>query len=186
MDKFSSQVADAIGAGQRRPGPVLLPPRDFLELTADEVDRALRYDRPLTVILMTIDGFSALRNTLGNDRVESLFGQVRDKVLGSLRSHDRTGRLGRGELGALLPETTLSNAVSATDRLRIALADDTTVGASVSMGVAALSPRMRDPKTFLMTACFELRRAQSQGTGEVSVAEPEVLKVSIPRSGSIH
>ena len=110
----------------------------------------------------------------------------------ALRGPDRTGRLGPGQLGILMPETTLKHGSVAVDRLRESIADtpiQTPTGprvVTISAGVAALSARMRDAKAFLMTACYELRRAQTAGRNCVCVARAEMANLSIPRSGHLH
>ena len=109
-----------------------------------------------------------------------------------LRGPDKVGRLGLGELGVLLPETNLNNAAAVAERLRRAVealkvtTEQGTRSVTVSVGVAALTPRLRDPKSFLMRGSFELRRARSYGGNRVCVASPEKVRLTVPRNAQIH
>lgn len=191
MDKLLSQIRETIGAAETTRRERLLSPKDFLQLTADEVDRANRYDRPLALAMMVIDGLVMLRKAEGCAVATAATNRAIDRVMEMLRKPDRIAQLGPAELGIIMPETTLKNAAAVCERLRSGAdvsrkADDTRHDMTVSIGVAALSPRMRDPKRFLMAGCFELRRAQSRGGNKVCVATAEPVRLSIPRSGQIH
>ena len=109
-----------------------------------------------------------------------------------LRRLDRVARLSPGDLGVLMPETTLANAGAVMERLRRSVEHQVIETASgdrqmtLSIGVVGLTPRMRDPKAFLMRACFELRRAQSKGRNTVCLAAPDTVKMTTPPSGQVH
>lgn len=191
MEKMLSRVA-AMASSQRELTARLLSPQAFLQLAADEVERAGRYDRPLSVALVLVDDIQEFRKADGLDTAEFIFADITARVMHSLRGPDRTGRLGPGQLGILMPETTLKQAGVAVDRLRETIFEtpvETPAGArsvTICAGVAAMSTRTRDAKAFLMTACYELRRAQTAGRNCVCVARPEVASMTIPRSGQVH
>ena len=66
---------------------------------------------------------------------------------------------------------------------------DTTFGdrsIGLKVGIAGLDPRMRDANALLSATAVELRHAQTEGNGPISVAEPERVRVSLPRSSKIH
>lgn len=193
MEKLFDQLSDVTEGRGRNGQERLLKPTEFLQLTADEVDRASRYDRPLAVAILVFDRLTQFREVEGQRKTEEVVERLLMRLTELLRGPDRTARLGPTEVGVLMPETTLKNAAAVAERMRRAIAQEAATGPnprlgaiSASIGVAAMSPRMRDPKRFLMTACFELRRAQSRGGDSVSVAEPDTVRLSIPRSGQIH
>ena len=169
-----------------------LAPVDFLQVAGDEVPRAVRYDRPLALLMISIDGMSMIRKADGQPTSAVIFQTVALLFEDMMRQPDRIGRLGAGELGVLLPETSLTNAAAVGERLRRgveALTIQTPAGArsvTLSVGVAAVTPRLRDPKTFLMRGCFELRRARSFGGNRVCVASAEKVRLTIPRNAKIH
>ena len=188
MEKILGQIVDVVGAAIKSKHDRLLTPKEFLQLSADEVDRATRYDRPLAVAMVSVDGLVMMRKAEGQKLADAVMSEVTELVIELLRGPDRTGHLGPGELGLLMPETTLKNAAGVAERLRrsMAASDRGRNGTTLSIGVAGLSARMRDPKQLLMTACFELRRAQSRGGNSVSVSAAETLQISVPRSSQVH
>lgn len=189
MEKLIPQIAEVVGGAAKTRRERLLSPKDFLQLTADEVDRANRYDRPLAVAMLMVDGMVMLRKAEGAEVAEERMTDTIAKIIELVRGPDRAGQLGFAEMGILMPETTLKNATAVAERLRDGVetaGDRHAHRLTLSIGVAALSPRMRDPKRFLMTGCFELRRAHSRGGNAVSVASADKVRLSIPRSAQIH
>jgi len=185
--------ADTLATSKRQKCSArLLSPEGFLQLTADEVERATRYDRPLSVALILIDRLPMIRKADGAAVAEQVFAEATAKVIHSLRGPDRTGRLGPAQLGVLLPETGLQQGATAVERLRGALKADPIATASgprsisLTAGVAALSTRRRDPKALLMAACFELRRAQAEGRDRVAMAPPDTAILALLRSRAVH
>ena len=178
--------------GRREKVARQLAPVDFLQTAGDEVPRAVRYDRPLALLMISIDRMSMIRKADGQPTAAQIFQTIAVLFEEMMRQPDRIGRLGAGELGVLLPETSLNNAAAVGERLRRAvesLTIQTPAGArsvTLSVGVAAVTPRLRDPKTFLMRGCFELRRARSFGGNRVCVASPEKVRLTIPRNAKIH
>jgi len=169
-----------------------LAPEAFLQLSADEVERAIRYDRPLSVALVLIDGLARLRKAGGPALATSVIDDVSARLLQATRGIDRLGRLGPAQLGILLPETRVTHAVIALQRVTDQIAAtpvETATGPSkvtLSVGIAALTPRMRDPRNLLMTACQELRRARGDGGNRVSAVPVERIHISLPRSAGLH
>jgi len=170
----------------------LLAPPKFLQTTADEVVRATRYHRSLSVALLQIDNLGDVRDADGEETARSIFVDVIARVIHAMRSPDQIGRLGPGQIGLLMPETGLKQAGIAITRMQQMIETAsilTPVGersSTLSAGVSGLSARMRDPKAFLMSACFELRRAQSQGQNTLCLADPDFAVMTVNRSGQVH
>lgn len=192
MEKMFAR-ASTMGTGSRqRLSERLLTPPGFMQTTADEVVRALRYHRPLSVVLIQIDDFQSVRADKGDEAARAIFVDVTARAIHALREPDRIGRLGPGQLGVLLPETGLKQATIAVERMQETVEAtelETPAGAyfaTVCVGLSTLSARMRDPKAFLMSACFELRRAQSEGNGRICTANPDLAVMTVARSGQVH
>ncbi|MEM8616953.1 MAG: diguanylate cyclase [Pseudomonadota bacterium] len=192
MEKMFQRAQSLATSKREKCSNRLLSPQNFLQLAADEVERATRYDRPLTVALILVDRLNAIRKADGIAVAETVLADVTARAIHMLRGPDRAGRLGPGQLGILMPETGLKQCSAAVERLCAVVRDaeiETDSGprtVTLTVGLSALSARRRDAKAFLMSACFELRRAQSRGVDEISAAAPDLATVSIPRNGTVH
>ena len=169
-----------------------LSPQGFLEKTDEEVDRAVRYDRPLSVLMIQLQGILLIRKEEGPDVAEEAVASAAEIIARALRRIDQIGRLGVGEFGVLLPETRLGSAEKTAMRLRDCFEAEPLDLRSgprhiiLNVGISTVNPRMRNAKTFLMLACQQLRNARRKGNGEICSVPPEIVRVSVSRNGSIH
>lgn len=192
MDDFPRLTSEMADEARKPPVERLLTPVTFLQITSDEATRAGRYDRPLALAMISIDGLAMIRKADGPDIAEEVLNGVITMIMELLRKPDRIGRIAMTELGVVMPETSLRNANAVAERLcqssraREFMTDAGPRMVTLSIGVAALSARMTDPKSLLMTGCFELRRARSRGKDRVCSAPADQALVSIQRSARIH
>ncbi len=154
----------------------ILNRRRFLELAGQAVDRAKRYDRPLSLIMLDVDRFKSVNDTYGHD-----FGDVVLKTLcrtcrTGLRDVDIFGRLGGEEFAVLLPETEGIGALEAAERLRRAQAMSPIPGVrgdllvTISLGVAVLSEKTPTLETLLKASDEALYVAKRSGRNRVEMA----------------
>jgi diguanylate cyclase (GGDEF)-like protein len=87
-----------------------------------EFQRALRYDLPLSAIMMDIDHFKRVNDTYGHAAGDRVLVAVAAVCMRGLRSMDLHARYGGEEFCFLLPETALKGALSLAERLRAAVA----------------------------------------------------------------
>ncbi len=116
--------------------------RHFYEQLGHEIERANRYQRPLSLLLLDADNFKQLNDTHGHvegDRVLQTLAQV---IKSCLRSADSAYRYGGEEFTAILPETSIQAAELLAERLREAfaatplkLSSGATIHSTVSIGV---------------------------------------------------
>jgi diguanylate cyclase (GGDEF)-like protein/PAS domain S-box-containing protein len=118
--------------------------RHFMELAEQEIQRDMRYNRPLSLLMMDIDHFKNVNDRYGH--------QIGDQVLCNLvflcqkhlRNVDMLGRYGGEEFVVLMPETAAEGAMLASERLRGKIEEmkiNTSAGSlsiTVSMGLAGL------------------------------------------------
>lgn len=107
-----------------------------------EVERSVRYRRPLSVAFADIDHFKAINDTYGHEAGDVVLRGVSTVIRQSLRASDRVGRYGGEEFMIMLPETTVEDAAVLADKLRLLVAgerwrlpDGTDVGVTISLGV---------------------------------------------------
>jgi len=121
-------TTDALtGAGNRR---------HFLAVVGTELERALRHDRPLSVLMLDIDHFKSINDGYGHAIGDEALQSFVRTCTCTLREHDMLGRLGGEEFAILLPETTLAGAVEVAERLR-QLVEESSI--SLSQGALRLT-----------------------------------------------
>ena len=92
--------------------------RHFHSCLAEEIERVLRYNRPLSLICFDLDRFKDCNDRLGHlegDNVLRLVGNLLNVIT---RRTDKSFRYGGDEFFVLLPETNLDKAMTATEKIR--------------------------------------------------------------------
>ena len=97
--------------------------RQFEETLADELMRAERYGRPLSVILLDIDHFKSFNDTRGHQAGDALLGQMGVVLRNALRSVDHPARYGGEEFVIICPETDTREACLIAERIRRSVAE---------------------------------------------------------------
>lgn len=91
----------------------------LLQKLRDEILRARRYKRALSVLLIDIDHFKSINDSHGHDVGDVALRQMASLCQESLRSSDIFGRYGGEEFLVILPESNLAHAMQIAERLRI-------------------------------------------------------------------
>jgi diguanylate cyclase (GGDEF)-like protein len=118
--------------------------RHFIDASTVEIERARRYDRPVSFLMLDVDHFKAVNDTYGHVAGDAVLQALFATIRSASRKADIWGRLGGEEFGALLVETGLADAVRFAERLRRKIADSTishdgvTITMTVSIGVTAV------------------------------------------------
>jgi len=134
-----------------------------------EVERATRYSRPFSVIIIDIDHFKAINDDLGHLVGDETLVTVAGLAKASTRSHDILSRWGGEEFLILCPETAQAQAEVIAERIRQTVRDHpfkTGRRLTVSAGVAALRPG-DDVDSLLHRADTALYQAKNGGRDRV-------------------
>lgn len=145
----------------------LLNRRALGEILDQEFDRARRYERPFSLLLLDIDHFKRVNDQLGHDVGDEVLRRVARTCARSLRSSDRLGRWGGEEFLVLLPETLPGEALALAERLRCTVGSDSglargqAVQVTVSLGVTSLKAGESWEATYarLDSALYEAKRS---------------------------
>ena len=115
--------------------------RAFRERLTEEVARAQRHDRPLTVALVDVDGFRDLNDRAGLDVADEVLVEIGSLLRGAMREEDVLARLGADEYGVIYVESDRHQALMRADRARRAIAETSMrhrVRPTVSIGLCDL------------------------------------------------
>ncbi|MBN2388800.1 MAG: diguanylate cyclase [Anaerolineales bacterium] len=91
--------------------------RHFVELANAEFGRAIRYRRPLALMILDVDHFKEYNDRHGHPEGDQLLLSLVDGLRQSLRSIDILGRYGGDEFIILMPETNEIEAAKVASRL---------------------------------------------------------------------
>ena len=147
--------------------------RAFLEQGAAALDQALRYGRPLSLVMCDIDHFKPINDTHGHAAGDAVLRAVAERLRRAARVADISGRLGGEEFALLLPETGEEAAVILAERLRrdvgsqAVLYDGVVLRFTCSFGVAEHSATMERLGHLLGAADKALYRAKALGRDRV-------------------
>ncbi len=110
--------------------------RYFLGQLDHEFKRAVRYSRPLSLILIDIDHFKRYNDNNGHSLGNEVLRQVAEMMRQVSRDVDFAVRYGGEEFIVLLPETNLTEACAFAERLRSLIAEKPFVGCEKQPGKA--------------------------------------------------
>ncbi len=116
-----------------------------------ELDRAQRYDLPLSLLTIDLDGLKGINDELGHGAGNDAIRTVASVLVGAVRKFETVARQGGDELSILLPNASKAEALRLGERLRLEVARRY-VGRrrlSISVGVASRAPG--DEKTSVRT-----------------------------------
>jgi diguanylate cyclase (GGDEF)-like protein len=88
-----------------------------IRLRSEEA-RLARYRRPVSVVLVELDGMERLIQRLGADAAERLIPPVRQTLTRQARAADYVARIGTSRFGIILPETDEIQAINYVERIR--------------------------------------------------------------------
>ncbi|BAW02315.1 diguanylate cyclase [Thermus thermophilus] len=147
--------------------------RRYLELVLErELFRVQRYGRPLSLVVLDLDGFKGINDTYGHEVGDRVLKALAACLEGHVRQSDRAVRLGGEEFAVVMPETSLAQAIHLAERLRqkvAALKVPPVEHLSASLGVAQASPT-DSPLSLLRRADEAMYRAKRKGKNRVEAA----------------
>ena len=134
---------------------------------------------PLAVMILDIDHFKAVNDTLGHDAGDEVLAEVARRLSHAVRGVDLACRYGGEEFVFVMPDTDPAFAQVVADRVRMSVAktpvtleDGREVPVTASIGVASLTGANCEetPQSLLKTADEMLYRAKDEGRNRVVLA----------------
>jgi diguanylate cyclase (GGDEF)-like protein len=149
--------------------------RHFMEELTEELTRARRFGRPLSVIVADLDLLRNINNTYGHLAGDAVLAAVAGILDAHVRHYDVAARFGGEEFSVLLPETPHVQAEQIAERIRAAIAErlfevDTSpepIHATLSIGVATCPDDATGAKELVHEADIAVYAAKAAGRNRV-------------------
>ena len=153
--------------------------RRLHEALSREVDRALRLEHELALLIVDVDDFKSINDTRGHLVGDTVLRAVSSAVQQMTRSIDIGARYGGDELAVLVIETGVTGGERLAERIRAAVAEtevpdrsDDPVSVTVSIGVAAVPENATDHDGLMDAADQALLQAKRAGKNPIRTARP--------------
>lgn len=98
--------------------------RKWLEMAKREIARAKRYKRSSAFMLLDIDHFKVINDTMGHETGDKVLKCITKTILDEIRECDIFGRVGGEEFAIILPETNYEKASIVSKRLLKAISNN--------------------------------------------------------------
>jgi diguanylate cyclase (GGDEF)-like protein/putative nucleotidyltransferase with HDIG domain len=167
--------------------------RYFATAMAEEMARAERFGRPMSLMMADLDLLRDINNSYGHLAGDAVLKGIAEVFQQQLRHYDVPARFGGEEFSILLPETPPEQALEIAERIRRAVAERTfdvetssePIRATVSIGVAAFPIDAHDSNELIHQADLAVYRAKLQGRNRVLGASSEPLLIPSERSARL-
>jgi two-component system cell cycle response regulator len=144
--------------------------RYFSAALSKEIERAARFGRPLSLLMLDLDRFKDVNDTYGHQRGDEVLAEVASRVLRKVRDVDTVCRYGGEEFVVILPETDEAGACKLAERIAQAMRRKGFVSegypqlqVTVSVGVAVFPQHGASPGVLLRHADRALYAAKAAG-----------------------
>ena len=149
--------------------------RGFDEILGVEFQRARRYSRPLTLVLLDIDHFKTVNDAFGHEVGDTARQRIGRAVRHTFRNTDSACRYGGEEFAMIFPETSKDEGYLLAERLRILIETlppnpEVPRSLTASFGVAAFPDDGSDISALIRAADRALYLAKANGRNRVEKA----------------
>lgn len=156
--------------------------RYFDQLLHDEMTRARRYQRPLSVVMLDIDHFKAVNDTYGHQQGDLVLAEAGQIIRTSIREMDSPARYGGEEFVILMPETEGAQTLAMAERIRQLIESHEFTGISgtpirvtVSIGIAMFPRNAASEEGLIRRADMALYKSKEEGRNRITVSEEDAV-----------
>lgn len=150
--------------------------RYFFEQGHLMLNQSLTNQRPFCLTLLDIDHFKKINDIHGHQAGDACLRQLSQLIGDNIREQDFFARIGGEEFVIILPETTLQEANSQIERLRILIEQtpikvnyNEDIRCTASFGVAGVDKNNSSLKEILVSADHALYQAKHNGRNRISI-----------------
>ncbi|HJW91943.1 MAG TPA: diguanylate cyclase [Anaerolineales bacterium] len=156
--------------------------RFFERALKNELNRANRFDRPMTIVMADLDLLRNINNTYGHLAGDQVLIGVAKLLKESVRDYDIVARFGGEEYAILMAETTPEDAYSHVDAIRANIekaefsvpTSVTPIKATISFGIAGREGFNQSPSNIVHNADTALYHAKLRGRNRTSLFTKEI------------
>ena len=151
--------------------------RRLMEQARLELERAIRFERSVSFVMLDIDYFKRVNDTYGHLVGDEVLRALADLIRENVREIDVVGRYGGEEFAVLMPETVLEEAHAVAERLRLetermqVATEAAEIAVTISLGVATTLGQVIDLDTLITDADNALYTAKDAGRNCVRLAQ---------------
>jgi diguanylate cyclase (GGDEF)-like protein len=147
--------------------------RYFDLFLSNEVERSRRFEHDLTIIMIDIDYFKIYNDSFGHPAGDRALQSVVMCLQKGRRRADVLTRIGGEEFALILPETGLTGALEAVERIRSAMtvSSDLKQPLTLSMGISTLHGNKIKADLLIQQADLALYEAKRTGRNQICVFE---------------
>ena len=149
--------------------------RFFMDVFNKEVSSAARLGHKLSLIILDIDNFKKINDTLGHSKGDEVLVNVSSVLRSNIRVNDILCRWGGEEFAILLPSTTIDCACQVAERIRKAVSEynfEMLWQVTCSFGVASFK-KNRTSEELINNADKALYEAKNTGKNKVVCSQTE-------------
>ncbi len=169
-----------------------LPNRSlFAERCRHDLSLASREQRPLAMMVLGIDNFKNVNETLGNDVGDKLLRKVAARLTRAVRDQDTVARVGGDEFAIVLPGDTPEGASQLAERLltivgRSYEVNDHELNVSASFGVAVYPSDGGDFDTLFKSAQIAMHQVKDQGRASYRFFSADMARNTVEHAALIN
>ena len=145
------------------------------QIISDEISRSHRNKRPFTILMIDIDYFKELNDSLGHIAGDEILATVSRTLTQSIRSIDFAARYGGDEFIIVLTETTAKEATITAERIRDQVSEiscsvvNKPINVTLSIGIAQSELKDTSPTDLITRADNALYEAKKAGRNQARV-----------------
>ena len=195
LETIAGHAATAIEAARLHQRTELLSVSDALTGLANrrrldeelemETERALRYARPLTLVMIDVDHFKSINDTFGHARGDAVLQELAAALREQMRTCDTVYRYGGEEFVVLARETDAEGGAVLAERLRETIehrfARSGNSKVTISLGVSSVPEHAVSTAALVHSADTALYAAKRGGRNRVVVAAPATVDATAMR-----
>lgn len=157
----------------------------FKERLAEELSRAMRNSRNLSLVIFDIDHFKKFNDTYGHQAGDKILKEFAELLKKNSRAIDIPCRYGGEEFTVILPETSMDEVMNFTERVRVLAGglkinyEGEILGLTISGGcVSYPEQKPNSQEEFIEMADIALYHSKENGRNRVSFFKSDMKKIS--------